>query len=367
MKPAAESLLAGCVRAPGSAGYALAQWDLLIRQARSSNLLARVAIEYEAHGLLATVPEAPRNHLIAAATLARRHRRSACYEIEAVGRALASTGVVPVLLKGAAYQAAELRAAHGRLYGDIDILVPKDRLGDVESALIRSGWQTSDSDPYTQRYYRQWMHELPPMRHLSRATTLDVHHTILPPTAKRHLDAGLLLERAVRASAFEDMKVLAPADMVLHSATHLFYDGELEHGFRDLVDLDSLLRELSGRDARLWTTLVARAQQLDLERPLFYALRYAQAFLQTPVPSDCQAAVQGPVSPLLAGMDALFLRALAPSHASCSDRLTPLARKLLYLRAHWLRMPLPLLTYHLLRKALTPAPSASTDSQVKDR
>jgi hypothetical protein len=37
--------------------------------------------------------------------------------------------------------------------------------------------------------------------------------------------------------------------MVLHSATHLFYDGELNHGLRDLVDLDDLLRHFSGADA----------------------------------------------------------------------------------------------------------------------
>ena len=51
-------------------------------------------------------------------------------------------------------------------------------------------------------------------------------------------------------------------------------------------------------------------------------------------------------------MDALFMRALRPDHASCADFLTPAARWLLYVRSHYLRMPLPLLLRHLLHKAV---------------
>jgi hypothetical protein len=50
-------------------------------------------------------------------------------------------------------------------------------------------------------------------------------------------------------------------------------------------------------------------------------------------------------------MDALFDRALMPDHSTCSDRFTPTARWLLYVRAHYLRMPLRLLVPHLVRKA----------------
>ena len=54
----------------------------------------------------------------------------------------------------------------------------------------------------------------------------------------------------------------------------------------------------------------------------------------------------------LAGiMDALFDRAMAPEHESCATTLTPLARQILYVRGHWLRMPLRLLVPHLAHKA----------------
>ena len=50
--------------------------------------------------------------------------------------------------------------------------------------------------------------------------------------------------------------------------------------------------------------------------------------------------------------DALYLHTLRPDHASTADAWTPLARGLLYLYGHHLRMPLHLLVLHLGRKAL---------------
>ncbi len=86
------------------------------------------------------------------------------------------------MLKGAAYLVADLPSSAGRLFSDVDILVPKPRLPEVESHLTMHGWMTTHHSGYDQRYYRERMHELPPMEHVHRGTTIDVHHTILPET-----------------------------------------------------------------------------------------------------------------------------------------------------------------------------------------
>ena len=360
---AVETLLpARVLREPGAVlAFSARDWDLLIRQARAANVLARIAAVLTDAGMMDSVPSGPRAHLVSAAALGRQQQVSASYEIDAIRRALVPTQVTPILLKGAAYLADLRDASTGRLFADIDILVPVARLGDVESALIRNGWRTTDQDPYDQRYYRQWMHELPPMRHMRRGTAIDVHHTVLPPTAGRRLDAAKLIAQATPSAGDARVKILAPVDMVLHSMTHLFYDGELEHGFRDLVDLDSLLRQYGAETPDFWPSLLPRARELDLERPLYYGLRYAMAFMCTPVPQlviDTVASA-GPPDIARTFMDALFLRALQPAHASCADSLTPLARWLLFVRSHWLRMPLPLLVWHLGRKALRRPPEQS--------
>lgn len=71
------------------------------------------------------------------------------------------------------------------------------------------------------------------------------------------------------------------------------------------------------------------------------------------MPPATLAALAGaaPKPLLLVLMDALFKRALLPAHASCSDRLTGIARFLLYVRGNWLRMPPLMLTRHLWHKA----------------
>ncbi|WP_164045505.1 nucleotidyltransferase family protein, partial [Serratia marcescens] len=66
--------------------------------------------------------------------------------------------------------------------GDLDILVPRDRLDEVEAALLAAGWEWVKPDPYDDAYYRRWMHELPPLIHRERDRMIDVHHTILPLT-----------------------------------------------------------------------------------------------------------------------------------------------------------------------------------------
>ena len=191
-------------------------------------------------------------------------------------------------------------------------------LEQAESLLRLHGWVTADPDPYDQRYYRQWMHELPPMRHVQRLSVLDVHHNILPTTARQHPDAAKLLAAAQPLVAHPGVFVLAPADMVLHSAVHLFNDGEFEHGLRDLCDLDSLLRQF-GCESGFWDELQQRAEVMDLVRPLYYALRYTRRFLDTPVP-DRVVVERGRMQALF--MDILFGHALMPKHPSCNRSLT---------------------------------------------
>ncbi|AXA93079.1 nucleotidyltransferase family protein [Massilia sp. YMA4] len=346
-------LLLHALRAP-AATVALgeADWDLLLRQAAAANLLATLGYILEEHGVLAGIPAPAREQLAWAQVLARRHRQAVRWEIRLVRQALRESGLPTILLKGAAYCAAGLPSAQGRLFSDIDILVPEERLPEAEAALMLAGWAGTHHDAYDQRYYREWMHELPPMQHTLRESMIDVHHAILPRTAAARPDSALLRAAAVAVAEDPTLRVLAPVDMVLHSAVHLFTDGEFNNGLRDLVDLQRLLAHFGG-DARFWARLVPRAHELELARPLFYALRYTTMLLGTEVPAIVVAAIAPAAPPRwqLRLMDALLRRALLPRHDSCGDPFSATARGLLYLRANWLRMPPFLLARHLFHKA----------------
>ena len=330
------------------ASWSARELETLVRQARSANVLARLAMQLDERGLLAQLPAAPRTHFEAARRVAQAQEEAVRREVSHIAKAIEIARTSAVLLKGAGYLFAGLPAARGRLFSDIDILVPRGALPQVEAALMQRGWMTTHHDAYDQRYYRKWMHELPPMQHVTRQSVLDVHHTIVPLTGRLHPDAAKLLQAARPVTGQALIRVLAPVDMVLHSATHLFLNEEFSNGLRDLADLDSLLRQF-GAEPAFWRQLRDRAAELELERPLFYALRYGRALLDTPAEAPD---LDGPRGARLGLMDGLFLRALQPAHPTASDRLTPLARLALYLRAHWLRMPPALLAYHLAVKAL---------------
>ena len=329
------------------------EWDMLVRRTRPSTLLARLLILLDEHQLSHKIPAFARRHLESARIVAINEERVLRWEVNRIQRALRAADIPIVLLKGAAYVFANLPVARGRLSSDVDILVPKDQLRVVEETLVKYGWEHVKLENYDQLYYRTWSHELPPLRHRDRKTIVDVHHTILPPTGRLHPDPEKLLEAAVPLDGTR-LKVLAPADMVLHSAAHAFQDGDLQRGLRDLVDLDDLFRYF-GSDPKFWDTLVLRAEEIDLARPLYYGLHFTHLVLNTPIPERILQTSRRwrPIWPLPAVMDMLVTGALASRPLDASKSMGSFFRWLLYVRSHWLRMPPWLLVKHLLHKAIT--------------
>jgi hypothetical protein len=348
-----RTLLVEALRKPSTVpAMDLTTLDTLVRQARRTNLLAKLAYRLEAEGLLDLVPAQPRAHFVAARIFADKHRRDVHFEIRRLERALAAFPKV-VLLKGAAYAAADLPAARGRVFSDIDLMVPKERLVEAETALRNHGWTARDVNEYDDRYYRTWMHQIPPLSHFHRETVIDVHHTIVPETARTPVAADKLIGAAIRLPESPNMHVLAPADMVLHSAVHLFDGGEFDIGPRDLSDLHDLFTHF-GAQPEFWSTLWRRAQETGLTRALFLAVHFTRDLLGTNVPAALLADLDayrrahrglGMLMPLMA-------RGVQPPHRSAAGGMTGLARWLLYVRGHYQRMPLRLLIPHLVRKAI---------------
>ena len=348
---AARSLLAAIVRPASMAALEAAQWDLLIRQARRTRLLPRLAAEVERLDLATPIPGPAADILHSATLLAEDNRRMLLWEMNRIRRALRDLDQPVVLLKGGAYAAAGLPIAKGRTSSDLDILVPKDKLTPVEAALMAHGWRHIKFSDYDQRYYRRWMHELPPMLHQDRQTLIDVHHTILPLSGRLSPDPAALWAES-RDTAFAGLKVLGPEDMVLHSAAHLFQDGDLNFAIRDLVDLVGLIRQFEAEPG-FWSRLIERAERHGLQRPLFYTLRYGTALLELETPETIAPQLTGmaPPGPILRLMDRMAPQVLLPGHPDTPESGRASGALLLYLRSHWLRMPPWLLAQHLARKA----------------
>jgi hypothetical protein len=326
----------------------LGQWDVVLRHARAAALAARLSYLIEAHGWRAAIPDQVRRHLDAERLVASKLARDVERELQRIVEPLRLAGIPVVVLKGAAYIVGDLPAARGRVFTDIDILVPRNDIDVAEQRLILAGWRGEEKAGWDQRFYRRWMHQIPPMVHAVRESVVDLHFAIVPSRARHAVASDPLFEAAQRAARDPQVKILAPEDMILHSATHLFNEGEFDRALRDLVDLDLLLRHFAAMPD-FWTKLVERAASLGMGRPLYYALRNAGRFLFTPIPAEVIEATRRFAPPMPALMDALFERALRPPHPTARDRLARLSLLFLYARGHWLRLPLHLLAPHLLR------------------
>ena len=308
-----------------------ADWTALLSVARAEQLLGTLA--HRLDGL--AVPERVAAILHDARDAAAHERRTALWEAEMARRALAPQGVPVVLLKGTAYAAAGLAAGQGRSIGDLDLLVPADALPAVEAALLGAGWEWVKADAYDDAYYRRWMHELPPLVHGERERMADVHHTILPPTAGPTPNAVALIADAVPLG--NGLSVLAPADMVIHAAAHLFADGDLAGGLRNLWDIDRLVREVGEADPDFARGLAERARLHGLKSAVGRALRLTADLYGTPGGDALTLA------------DRLFRRRLL-ARDGWGRETRPVTRAGFYIRSHWLRMPPLLLARHLWTK-----------------
>ena len=329
----------------------LKDWDDVIPQARITALLATLYLRFKDKGLLDSVPAKPLVHLRSAWVVHNKQKESLEYEVRWLLGAFSEIGEPLIILKGAAYLLAGLPSSRGRLISDIDLLVREENLDKVESELNKFGWLPGDQDGYDEHYYRKWMHEIPPLGHGERESTLDVHHTILPPTTNSGLDPEKLFSSLVEIR--ENIFVLTPVDMVIHSAAHLFHEGEFKHGLRDLWDLDRLLRYFGESESEFWDRLLPRARELNLSESLFYALRYSAYFFETPLSNPIISAADSlkPRKLVVQLMDFFFTRVFFPDHPSCRRNCYEMTAFCLYIRSHYLRMPMYLLIPHLARKA----------------
>lgn len=276
-------LLVRLLANPARAGE-VRDWTSLIAVARAESLGGSLAWRLRGQKL----PPKVEALLEAARRDGESARVQALWEAEMARRALAPLGVPVILLKGTAYAAAGLEAGRGRSIGDLDILVSRDALADTERALLAAGWEWVKEDPYDDLYYRRWMHELPPLIHRDRDRMIDVHHAILPLTARPKPDMAAMV--ADKVALGDGLFTLSPPDMIVHAAAHLFADGDLAGGLRNLWDIDRLIREHGECDPAFVPALLERAKRHGLSVPVARAVRLAARLYTTPV-NWCQTPI----------------------------------------------------------------------------
>ncbi|MFW6380387.1 MAG: nucleotidyltransferase family protein [Halorhodospira sp.] len=349
----AHALSQGLAQPEALIGFPESLWTGILAVGRENLLLGALWHRAVSRGVEGQLPEWVAGHLWGAAMTAETNAAALEWELQQLDRGALRRFTAPVVLKGGAYLLAGLPNAAGRIVADIDLLVRRTEVERAESALLYEGWAGTHHDTYDQRYYRQWMHELPPLQHRKRGTTLDLHHNILPETFAVVVDPAPVLEHAVSAPGLQWLRLPAPRHLVLHAIVHLFSETDWDRGLRDLYDIHSLLEHFGEQDGEpFWEALLDEAAAMRLLWLVEPAVWCCQRRFGTWVPAS--AAERLALSrPGLLGQYVVrptFEHALN-GHLSTTPKADALARALLLIRGHWLKMPPWLLARHLFYKA----------------
>ena len=332
--------------------YNDSDWELLLRLARKVKLFGRLATELNKRNLLEKVPVRAANLLRSGLIQAKRLQQLSHWELNRVLWALQVIDVPIVVLKGVAYSLAGLPESEGRVYVDLDFLVPENELGNVEAILTFKGWQFQKLSAYDEYYYRVWSHEIPPLTHFERGTEVDIHHTIAPLTSRLKINTNLLFQEAITVNNDAKLKILSPVDMVMHCAVNLFQNNELADDLRDLLDFHDLLLFFNAKEENFWEKLTMRANQLRLSYILFYAMYFSNNIFKTKIPDYVFNGLdKKPGKIKMWVMHQTVPLALFPQNPDKPSRSVSMARTLMFLRSHWIRMPLYLLIPHLAYKS----------------
>jgi len=324
-------------------------WVPVILVLRHQQLLARFSYQFRGAGVFSRLSSYAQHHLRNAEIIADKQYRQIELEAAELTMLLSSINVTPVFLKGAAYALQpHLKPGAGRTFSDIDVLVPKKDIPYIEQQLALFGYLGEPISDYDQHYFRNWTHEIPPICHHGRGTVLDIHHNLVPLVSGRAPQIAAFEKHVIKTKS--GYAVLDLPAITLHSLMHLFFNEVFKHAFRDLTDLHLLFTDFSEDD---WTQIIKLSAETGFMFELMLAVRYCQKILGTRIPPwVCQQLE--PIAPnavRLWLLDFIFSYTLRPNHPLVSSKRQKIANFFAFVRGHYLKMPLPILFWHLMMKS----------------
>lgn len=236
LSPSAAGHLCRCLR--GALGQHVSRADLPVSEDQWARVL-RISGEHlvttslcwalrEGSELYHELPQDVSDYLDAVYALNVERNVSCQDQLGEVAAVLNTLDIRPVLLKGAAVLAAGIYPSCGeRMIGDLDILVPSERLAEVVSSMARLGYRSGIGETESvvrwdpERLSRK--HHYPALVHPERPTSIELH---VRPVVFHHRD--LLSSEDVLDGARPislrgaDCLLPGPDAMVIHNVVHAF-------------------------------------------------------------------------------------------------------------------------------------------------
>jgi len=243
------------------------------------------------------------------------------HELKNVLRLLTDAGIPVIALKGAYLAVGVYGDIALRPMGDVDLLVPKNRLARARNAIMDGGYREQVERGYSRiGAVCEISDHLVPLV-AGSGLVLEIHWTIENPLSPFRIDVDGLWERAipVRVAGVE-IQGLSPEDLLLHLCLHASARHGFENGFRGICDLHQAIEVSKG--AFGWMELVGRSEAWGAERSISLPLHLAGKWFGTEIPGDLAGEFQFHAD--FTEMVAISERLLCTQVPSVSDNITRL-------------------------------------------
>lgn len=319
------------------------KWTQLLHQSRDQALLGSLYVLCQQHNLLELLPGTVRDHFWSGFVYAEKQKVTLVQELLELENCFTGVDYPCVLVKGTAYRLGLYRFGQGRIFSDIDLLVPQSHFSDALTRLQDAGYLEFEISDYDRRYYQRWSHQHPPLTHFLRGAGIDLHHHIFPVASRERI----LVEPLISDSAqlqHSVFRIPSPAYLFVHAAVHLFYQEESHKLVKDLCDLQQLYLEVTARQSV--SAIVDAAQQSQAQAAVFYALDTLQWLFNFVISADELQRLQ----PFASDRRRRYIRFLLQQLLLKDGFWHRSAHLLWFIRGHLLKMGPATLLYHTIAK-----------------
>jgi hypothetical protein len=234
-------------------------WPTLLPLADHHRLSGSLAAAVERCGDRCHVPPTLKDQLL----LERAQRELRSYseilpQLEEVCVGLASAGIVPTLLKGAALVWSGSIPGGERPMADLDLLIERTEIAATSRALEQLGYRCTGT-ARTRRWARSHHYQDPAWRHPDRPLDVEVHWALQEHDHRLGFETSTLETVPLPLPTGTTVRRLSDRDLLSHLCLHFWRD-RADGGPASLGQLWDIRRVSPSADDPLWTELRAIAR-----------------------------------------------------------------------------------------------------------
>jgi hypothetical protein len=200
-----------------------------------------------------------------------------------IAKELRAEDVQVIPLKGIYMANAVYETIGLREVGDMDLLVPKDRLPQAAQVLQRLGYMPKSF--FTFDYSLETNKHLPPFFNQQTGGVVELHWSLTNPGRPYSVDGRRFWERIVSISMADTETLALPVeDTLLHLCEHISYGHKFMFCLRSFYDIFKVIS--TNEETLDWDYFCARTKELHWERGVFLALKTAATLFEIKTPPE---------------------------------------------------------------------------------